>query len=166
LVGPAGQVGSQGAAGTQGATGMTGATGSSMQGSTGASGASGSAGLQGPAGQVGSQGPVGVVDRWMPYRSFGFDYGSASIRAVDERQVTDMASYLAQNPSLRLGIDDFMDPATASSSDQRLGERRVAAVRDALIRAGTPAYRIQTGAFSDPQSRRNQQVNVLLITTQ
>jgi outer membrane protein OmpA-like peptidoglycan-associated protein len=140
--------------------------GASMQGSTGASGASGSAGTQGPVGQVGSQGPVGIVDHWTPYRSFGFDDGRAEIRAVDERQITDTAAYLARNPSLRIGINDSMDTANTNANEQRLGERRVAAVRNALIQAGTPASRIETSAFGDPDSLRNQRVNVLLITAQ
>jgi hypothetical protein len=32
------------------------------------------------------------------------------------------------------------------------------------MQAGVPAYKIQTGAFGDPQLRRNRRVDVLLKT--
>jgi outer membrane protein OmpA-like peptidoglycan-associated protein len=105
-----------------------------------------------------------VADHWVPYRSFRFDDGRAVIRAVDERQVIDTAAYLTENPSLRFGIDDSVDPAVTNAGDRDLGKRRVAAVRDALIEAGTPAYRIEMGAFADPQHRRYRQVELFLIT--
>jgi outer membrane protein OmpA-like peptidoglycan-associated protein len=137
-----------------------------MQSSSSASDASGNAGAQGAVEQIDSHVPGATVDHWAPYRSFVFDDGRAVIRAADERQITDTAAYLARNPSLRLGINDSMDVENTSASEQRLGERRVAAVRDALIRAGTPADRIETGAFGDPKRRRNQRVGVFLLTPQ
>jgi hypothetical protein len=39
---------------------------------------------------------------------------------------------------------------------------RVDAVRVALIDAGIPAARIETGTFGDPQARRDNQVAVLM----
>jgi outer membrane protein OmpA-like peptidoglycan-associated protein len=140
---------------------------SGAAGSNGALGAPGGAETQqGAVEQPGALTPVVVADHWTPYRSFRFDDGRADIRAVDERQVTDTAAYLAQNPSLRFGIDDSVDPGVTDAGDLKLGRRRVAAVRDALIHAGTPASRIEMGAFADPQRRRNQQVELLLITAQ
>jgi hypothetical protein len=41
-------------------------------------------------------------------------------------------------------------------------DRRVGNVRDALINAGVPTYKIQSGAFGDPQLRRDGQVAVLV----
>jgi hypothetical protein len=129
-------------------------------------GASGNGESRGVLGQPAILPSVVVADHWEPYRSFIFDDGRADIRAVDERQVTDTAAYLAQNPGLRLGIDDSPEPGVTNAGDLSLGKRRIAAVRDALIRAGTPAYRIEMGAFADPKRRRNQHVDLLLITTQ
>jgi outer membrane protein OmpA-like peptidoglycan-associated protein len=65
---------------------------------------------------------------------------------------------MAKNPSLQLGID-ATDPG-----NQTLGNRRADAVRDALVQAGVPSYKIQTGAFGDPQLRTNGRVEVLLST--
>ncbi len=137
-----------------------------MPGRTGPAGAAGTAGGQGPVGLVGAKGPVGVVDHWTHYRNFTFDNGRADIRASETSQVSDIAAYMAQNPSLRLAIDGWTDAGLTDPHNQDLGNRRVGAVRDALIHAGTPAYKIETGAFGDPQLRRERQVEVLLSTAQ
>jgi len=50
---------------------------------------------------------------------------------------------MQQNPSLQVGIDGSMDPRGTDPRNQDLSNRRVGAVRDALIQAGVPAYRIQ-----------------------
>lgn len=137
-----------------------------MAGSNGGAGASGGSETQGADGQPGTLPPVVVADHWVPYRSFRFDDGRADIRAVDQRQIADVAAYLAQNPALRLGIDDSIVPGVTDVSELRLGRRRVAVIRDALLQAGTPAYRIEMGAFADPRRRRNQQVELLLLGAQ
>lgn len=138
---------------------------SAAAGSHRALGVSGSADTQ-AVDQPSAPAPIVVADLWVAYRSFWFDDGRADIRAVDERQVIDITAHLAQNPSLRFGIDDSVGSKLSNGGDRNLAKRRVAAVRDALIQAGTPAYRIEMGAFADPQRRRNQQVELFLITTQ
>jgi outer membrane protein OmpA-like peptidoglycan-associated protein len=49
--------------------------------------------------------------------------------------------------------------------NQDLSDRRVNTVRDALIQAGVPAYRIQAGAFGDTGLRRDRRVEVLISTS-
>jgi hypothetical protein len=140
-------------------------SGTSMPGPTGASGTAGASGTQGPVGLIGVQGAVGVVDRWTPYRNFTFEFGRDEIRSADKAQIAEIADYMAQNPSLRLGLDGAAaEPRATDPSNNRLADRRVAAVRAALIRAGTPADRIATGDFGDPQLKREREVEVLLIT--
>jgi hypothetical protein len=39
-----------------------------------------------------------------------------------------------------------------------LRNRRVSAVRDALLQAGVPSYKIQTGAFGNPDLPRDRRV--------
>ena len=75
-----------------------------------------------------------------------------------------MAAYVAQNPSLELGLDGSVNSASAHPINQDLSDRRVSAVRDALIEAGVPADRIEMGAFADPELRRNHRVDVLIKT--
>src|SRR2546426_8501556 len=120
----------------------------------------------GEAGMRGAQSPLGRSqdqaadgERWSSYRDFGFDYNSFGIDATEAGKVTDIASYLKQNPSFRLAIDGAM-PA----GDVDLGDRRVDSVREALIAAGVPAYKIYTGTFGDPLLRRERRVEVLFST--
>jgi outer membrane protein OmpA-like peptidoglycan-associated protein len=135
-----------------------------MAGIAGEAGRSGPAGVQGPVGWTGAQGPVGVVDRWTSFRDFLFEYNGADIRAFDQSKVSDIAGYMEQNPSLQVGIDGSMDPRGTDPRDQNLSDRRISAVRDALIQAGVPAYRIQTGAFGDTSLTRDRRVEVLVKT--
>jgi len=60
---------------------------------------------------------------------------------------------MQQNPSLQVGIDGSMDPRGTDPRNQDLSNRRVGAVRDALIQAGVPAYRIQRAPSATHGSR-------------
>jgi outer membrane protein OmpA-like peptidoglycan-associated protein len=159
LTGPAGFTGSQGAAGAQGTTGQTGEQGFTAAGGAGATGVTGPAGTQGSAGTTGARGPVGIVDRWTTYRVIYFDSGRSDLSPSDKRMVSEIAAYMAKNPSLQAGLDGYRDPR-----NQSLSERRVTTVRDALMAAGVPSSKIQTGAFGDPNLRSDRRVEVLLST--
>ena len=112
---------------------------------------------QGPLGRSQNQAIDG--ERWSSYRDFWFDYNSSSIDATDSSKVTDIAGYLKQNPSFRLAIDGALPVGDADLSD-----RRVDSVREALIAAGVPVYKIYTGTFGDPLLRRERRVEVLFST--
>jgi outer membrane protein OmpA-like peptidoglycan-associated protein len=120
----------------------------------------------GEAAMLGAQGPLGRSqdqaaegERWSSYRDFWFDYNSSRIDATDASKVSDIAGYLKQNPSFRLAIDGALPAGDADLSD-----RRVDSVREALIAAGVPAYKIYTGMFGDPLLRRERRVEVLFST--
>jgi outer membrane protein OmpA-like peptidoglycan-associated protein len=150
--GPAGMTGAQGSPGMTGAQGSPGMTG--VQGSAGMTGVQGSAGMtgvQGPAGITGAQGapassPMPGV-RWMSLKEFMFDYDRSDIRYSESRKPAEVATYMSQNPSVRLGIDGYTDLRGTSQYNLPLSQRRVTTVRDALIQAGVPADRIETGTF-------------------
>jgi outer membrane protein OmpA-like peptidoglycan-associated protein len=144
---------------------MTGAQGSTMAGVAGATGAAGATGPQGPIGPTGPQGRAGVI-QWTSYRDFWFDADKAAIHDADWHIVTEIAAYMKNNPSLQLGIDGSTYPRATQWQDQNLCDRRVGAIRDALISAGVPVYRISEGMFGDVTLRRNGRVEVLLRTQQ
>jgi outer membrane protein OmpA-like peptidoglycan-associated protein len=87
--------------------------------------------------------------RWTSYRDYTFSVNSDDILRSDGNKAREIADYMNQNPSFRIAIDGS-------------NERRVSNVRAALIDAGVPAYKIQTGAFGDPQRRSNTLVVVLV----
>jgi outer membrane protein OmpA-like peptidoglycan-associated protein len=158
LVGPAGPAGRSGPAGEQGIAGQTGAQGSLTAGAAGPAGRAGPAGEQGSVGAIGSQGPVGAVARWTPYREFWFDANKVDLQSSDASKVSEIADYMKQNPSLRIGIDDTN---TNPRSDD-MSERRVRAVRSAMIQAGVPSAKIQSGAYGDAKLAQDRRVEVLV----
>jgi peptidoglycan-associated lipoprotein len=98
------------------------------------------------------------------YRDIRFDYNRFDLQASEGRKVSEIARYMKQNPSLKIGLDGSMDPRGLDPRDQDLSNRRVGAIRDALINAGVPASRIQLGAFGDTRLTRDRRVAVLLCT--
>lgn len=92
-----------------------------------------------------------MVAQWTSFRDFWFAYDRADIQPSETSKVFEIASYMKQNPSLRIGIDGSMDPRGSDPRNQELSDRRANAIRDALIEAGVPAHKIQVGAFGDPQ---------------
>ena len=168
--GPAGPQGPIGMTGSQGSTGMTGSQGSTgrtgSQGSTGMTGSQGSTGLtgsQGSTGVTGAQGPAGMASNpaytgpgWASLRDFTFDYDRTDIRSFELNQPSEIAAYVRQNPSVRLGIDGSTDLLRGTNQyNSGLSQRRMATVRDALIQAGVSPDRIETGAFAAQRANCN-----------
>jgi len=129
----------------------------------GMAGASGLAGPMGPAGPAGAQGPAGpagaqvaAAKQWSSFRDFLFDFDKSAIRSNETSHVTDIAGYMKQNPSARVGIDGHTDPRGTDLFNQGLSERRVNAIRDALVTAGVSTGRIHTGAFGESQPKCNE----------
>jgi outer membrane protein OmpA-like peptidoglycan-associated protein len=158
LTGAPGMQGQVGMTGAQGSSGLTGAQGT--QGMTGAQGSAGMTGVQGSAGMTGVQGPAGLTGaqgapapapqpgvRWTSLKDIMFDFDKADIRYSETRKPAEIATYVSQNPSARLGIDGYTDSRGTSQYNLPLNQRRVVTVRDALIQAGVPADRIETGTF-------------------
>jgi outer membrane protein OmpA-like peptidoglycan-associated protein len=167
--GPAGPTGMTGMTGAQGSTGMTG-----VQGSTGMTGVQGSAGItgvQGPAGIAPASSPQPGL-RWTLMKEFMFDYDRSDIRYSESKKPAEVAAYMSQNPSVRLGLAGYTNTQSTDQYNLPLSQRRVATVRDALIQAGVSADRIETGTFgtdrfmcnSSPEqcSQREGRVEVLV----
>jgi len=133
-----------GPAGPPGPTGMTGMTGA--QGSTGMTGVQGSAGITGVQGPAGTSSPQPGV-RWTLVKEFMFDFDRSDIRNSESRKPAEVAAYMSQNPSVRLGLAGYTNRQSTDQYNLPLSQRRVATVRDALIQAGVSADRIETGTF-------------------
>jgi outer membrane protein OmpA-like peptidoglycan-associated protein len=124
----------------------------------GPAGPGGSAGLQGPAGSVGvmgvqgAQGDAGAAAlalHWTKFKDILFDFDKSDVRSNETSKVSEIAAYLQQNPSALIGIDGYADPRGTDKYNQSLSERRVNAIRDALMGAGVPSEKITTGAFGE-----------------
>ena len=90
------------------------------------------------------------LNPWTAVADYTFDANSNEIASADMGKARDVQSRLREVPSLRVGLDGS-------------NVRRVDVVRDALIAAGVPSFKIQIGAFGDPQRRDEARVAVLVI---
>ena len=108
-------------------------------------------GRTGPGRNHRGPGRAGVVaaagDSLELVNEFMFDYDRSDIRYSESRKPAEVAAYMSQNPSVRLGIAGYTDTQSTDQYNLPLSQRRVATVRDALIQAGVPADRIETGTF-------------------
>ena len=110
----------------------------------------------------GPTGPPGIIPAWLTCREIHFAAGSNQISDPDRNEINGMAAYMNKNPSLQLGIDGYLDASNEAALD--LSDRRINAVRDALVQAGMPAGKIKVGQFGNPKLRREGRVEVLLKT--
>ena len=159
--GPAGQVGVAGPAGPAGPMGPVGPM-----------GPSGGQGAAGVAGMTGAQGAT--APGWAKFNNILFDFDKSDIRANETSKVAAIAAYLNQNPSAKVGIDGYADPRGTNPYNQALSERRVNAIQEALVKAGVPSHKIQTGAFGEKRLKcgekteecwqRDRRVEVLVST--
>jgi peptidoglycan-associated lipoprotein len=165
--GPAGQVGVAGPAGPAGPMGPAGPI--------GPSGAQGSAGVSGMTGMTGMTGaPGATAPGWAKFNNILFDFDKSDIRDNETSKVGAIASYLSQNPSAKVGIDGYADPRGTDAYNMALSERRVNAIQDALVKAGVPSHKIETGAFGEKRLKcgenteacwqRDRRVEVLVST--
>jgi outer membrane protein OmpA-like peptidoglycan-associated protein len=132
------------------------------------------AGERGPAGATGAQGPAGPVGPQamagsdVRYVSFGtgnnsaafkdilFDTDKSDIRSNEMSKITDIAAHVKQNAPMNVGIGGYADARGTDQHNQGLSERRVNAIRDALVKAGVASDKIQTSAFGEKKAQCNE----------
>ena len=133
--------------GPVGPIGMTGPQG--LQGPQGPAGLAGKEGPGGPAGAQGVSGPAGPQRPWVAFTDFLFDFDQSVVRSSETSKVDKLGQYMKDNPNIEVGIDGYADPRGTMQYNQPLSQRRVDAVKAALVSAGVPSAKIQTGAFGE-----------------
>jgi len=136
-----------------------------VAGERGPAGPAGATGAQGPAGPIGPQAMAGSDNR---YVSFGtgdrptsfkdilFDTDKSDIRSNETSKITDIAAHIKQNAPMQVNIGGYADPRGTDQHNQGLSERRVNAIRDALVKAGVTSDKIQTSAFGEQKPLCNE----------
>lgn len=142
--GPPGPPGPPGVAGPPGPPGPAGPPGQA-----------GPPGPQGPSGPAGAQGVAGAAAAWESFNDILFDYDRAEIRPSETAKIDQIVSFLRQNPAAMVRIDGYADPRGTDKYNLALSERRVKAVREALVKAGTPAERIAPSALGEARLKCN-----------
>jgi outer membrane protein OmpA-like peptidoglycan-associated protein len=85
-----------------------------------------------------------------PVQIYGiyFDFNSATIKPDSETVLKQISDILHKNPDWRVSVSGHTDNIGDSSSNQKLSERRAAAVKDALVsRYGITPDRLKTSGF-------------------
>jgi hypothetical protein len=96
-----------------------------------------------------AQSPGAGGGGWTLYRDFTFTAESHLIRDADRTKAREVAEHMDVNPTLRIGLDG-------------LNQGRVSSVRAALVQAGVPEWRIDSGAFGAPHMRGERRVLVMV----
>jgi outer membrane protein OmpA-like peptidoglycan-associated protein len=136
-----------------------------VAGERGAAGPAGPQGAQGPAGPVGPQAMAGSEYRMVsfgtgnnsaPFRDILFDTDKSDIRSNETSKITDIAAHVEQNAPMQVTIGGYADPRGTDQHNQGLSERRVNAIRDALVKAGVASDKIQSSAFGEQKPLCNE----------
>lgn len=148
--GPAGPMGPQGVAGPVGPMGPQGLAGAvGPMGPQGLAGPIGPMGPQGPAGVQGAMGPKGADVTWTSFTDIRFDFDKAEIRPSEVANIEALAAYLKAHPAFTVELEAFADPRGTEAYNLKLSQRRVDAIRGALIAAGVPKANIATGSYGE-----------------
>ena len=78
-----------------------------------------------------------------------FDTGQATLKEGGLRAVDRLVTFLTDYPDRRVLVEGFTDEVGSEESNQRLSERRAAAVREALLARGVGADRVATRGFGE-----------------
>jgi outer membrane protein OmpA-like peptidoglycan-associated protein len=76
-----------------------------------------------------------------------FDVDSATLTPVARQALANLPARLARVPQARVTIEGHTDAVGSPAYNERLGERRAAAVRDFLTGNGVEALRIDTMSY-------------------
>lgn len=82
-----------------------------------------------------------------------FDFDKADIRASETAKITEITTYMRNNPNVQLSLNGNADPRGTSPYNLDLSKRRVESVRTALVGAGVAAGRISADAFGDTRPK-------------
>ncbi len=128
------------------------------RGPAGAMGPAGATGAQGPAGPVGPQAMAPSENRMASsatgnnpaaFKDILFDTDKSDIRSNEMSKISDIAAHVKQNAPMQVGIGGYADARGTDQHNQGLSERRVNAIRDALVKAGVASDKINTSAFGE-----------------
>jgi peptidoglycan-associated lipoprotein len=113
----------------------------------------GAAGPAGPAGAQGAMGPAGADAKVLVVRDVLFAYDRAEVQPDEATKIAQIAKYLKDTDGMVVMLDGHSDPRGTDKYNLDLSRRRVAAVREALVKAGVPPDRISTSASGEKRPR-------------
>jgi len=89
----------------------------------------------------------GFVDLYGIY----FDFGSAEIREESKPIITEIVSYLKENPNIKIVVEGHTDNVGGESSNQKLSENRAKNVMNKLVDGGINIGRLTIKGYGSKQ---------------
>jgi peptidoglycan-associated lipoprotein len=71
------------------------------------------------------------------------------VRGDEVGKIKDIVAFMKKNPTFEIGIEGYADPRGTDAYNQALSERRVNAIRSALVTGGAAAAAIRIGAHGE-----------------
>ena len=78
-----------------------------------------------------------------------FDLGQANLKPSGQRAIVTVARFMREHGERRIVVEGFTDNSGSEALNQRLSERRAQAVRDALVKQGIDAERIEARGLGE-----------------
>jgi peptidoglycan-associated lipoprotein len=94
---------------------------------------------------------------WRSFADIQFEPGKANIPPADAAKVAEIAAFMKEHPAFMVELEGYTDPRGTQRYNLTLSQRRVEAVRSALIAEGVPDGSIVTGAYGELNPRCQQQ---------
>jgi hypothetical protein len=108
--------------------------------------------------------PVGAAAPPPAFKAVHFASDKSEIPAAEMVNIATVANYMKQHAGVFVRLDGHADPRGTDAYNVALSQRRVDAVRDALVQAGVPAERITSVASGEGRPVCTQQTEECLQT--
>jgi len=109
-----------------------------------------------------AESPVGAAAPPAAFKAVHFASDRSEIPAAEMVNIATVANYMKQHAGVFVRLDGHADPRGTDAYNVTLSQRRVDAVRDALVQAGVPAERITTVASGEGRPVCTQQTEECL----
>jgi outer membrane protein OmpA-like peptidoglycan-associated protein len=94
----------------------------------------------------GGQGSQGAAARWESFKDILFDFDKSNVRTDERDTIKQIVQFMKEHPTFEVGLEGYADPRGTDKYNQLLSERRVMAIRDALVASGAAKDGIRIGA--------------------
>ena len=90
-----------------------------------------------------------------PFEPIFFGFDQYSIGSDERQKLQDIASFLTQNPDVKIIVEGYCDWKGTPAYNKSLGDRRATSVRDYLTDLGIDSARVEIISMGDEQATPN-----------